>query len=196
MMKKRQIPEIILERKSVYPAQMDPDQKIDKDVILKLLTAANYAPSHKRTEPWRFVIFADEKVRTFYEQLLKIQSSRTDDIKEIALKKKKWENKAKQVSHVIAIYMKRDEKHKVPQCEEEWAVACAVQNILLSAEVFGVCGYWGTGELAYTVEMKKFLNLSEEDQCMGFLQLGIMKEGINFPDKKPLGTIEEKIEWR
>lgn len=195
-MKNRQIPEIILGRRSVYAAQMNPEKKIEKQVILKLLEAANYAPSHKRTEPWRFVVFADEKVKVFYEQLFYIYSSRNNDPKKIEQKKKKWEGKAKQVSHVIAICMHRDEKRSVPGCEEEWAVACAVQNILLSAEALGVCGYWGTGELTYTEEMKKFLNLSEEDRCMGFLHMGVLKEGMDFPYKKPLSPIHEKVEWR
>lgn len=195
-MNKLQIPNIILKRRSVYPAQMDPNKKIERRVIEKLLEAANYAPSHKRTEPWRFVVFADDKVEEFYAQLLKIYKGQSPDLDKIAMKQKKWKAKAKTVSHVIAVYMKRDEKLSVPKSEEEWAVACAVQNILLSAESLGVCGYWGTGELAYSAEMKDFLNLSENDQCMGFLQMGIMKEGLNMPDKKPISPIDGKVEWR
>lgn len=195
-MRELQIPELILNRRSIYPPQMDATKSIEKEAILKLLESANYAPTHKRTEPWRFVVFAGEQVDAFYNQLYLIYKGKTDDAKSVEMKKKKWETKAKSVSHVIAICMNRDPKESVPSWEEEWAVACSVQNILLTAEPLGICGYWGTGDLAFSEEMKEFLKLSEKDRCMGFLQLGILKEGLNLPPKKPLSSIEEKIEWR
>lgn len=195
-MQNNNIVDIIKARKSYFPPQFDANKKIPDARIKALLETANYAPSHKRTEPWRFIVFSGEQVKAFYKNMLELFKQSNEDSSSVELKKRKWEMKAETVSHVIAVYMKRDEKHSVPRCEEEWAVACAVQNILLSASHFEIAGYWGTGELAYSEEMKKFLQIGNEDCCMGFLQFGILKEEVKMIEKKALTDIDEKVFWR
>lgn len=192
----QKIVQIIKARKSIFPPQMQKGKKLDDDHIKSLLEMANYAPSHKRTEPWRFIVFSGEQVKTFYDNMFSLYKLKNPLSASIEMKRKKWEMKAKSVSHVIAVCMKRDEKERIPKCEEEWAVACAIQNILLSASHFGAAGYWGTGDLAYTEEMKKYLGLGIDDSCMGFLQFGLIKDDLNLVEKKPLTPIEEKIIWK
>jgi nitroreductase len=46
-------------RRSIFP-QFFTDQAIDKATIEDLLSAANSAPSHRKTEPWRFRVFRGE----------------------------------------------------------------------------------------------------------------------------------------
>ena len=55
------IEEIIRNRRSVFPAQYNSDE-IAKETIIKILEAANWAPTHKKTEPWRFKVMRDEKL--------------------------------------------------------------------------------------------------------------------------------------
>src|SRR5690606_793791 len=43
-------------RRAVFPAQYN-GQAITKEEILTILESANWAPTHKRTEPWRFKVF-------------------------------------------------------------------------------------------------------------------------------------------
>ena len=47
---------IIKNRRSVFPQQYN-TKPITRDTILQVLEAANWAPTHKKTEPWRFKIF-------------------------------------------------------------------------------------------------------------------------------------------
>ena len=49
------ISEIIKSRRSVFPAQYN-NEPIDREEIMKILEAANWAPTHRRTEPWRFKV--------------------------------------------------------------------------------------------------------------------------------------------
>ena len=51
---------LISERRSVFPASYT-DRKIDKDIILQILENANYAPTHRLTQPWRFKVMEGEK---------------------------------------------------------------------------------------------------------------------------------------
>lgn len=43
-------------RRSVFPVSYI-DQDIPDEIIKELLTYANYAPSHKLTQPWFFTVF-------------------------------------------------------------------------------------------------------------------------------------------
>tara|TARA_R110002096_G_scaffold83876_7_gene194187 strand:+ start:11510 stop:12097 length:588 start_codon:yes stop_codon:yes gene_type:complete len=186
----------IQERQSLYPAQMQAGAKIPNESIWKMLENANYAPSHKRTEPWRYVVFSDEMVKDFFGKLSEIYQSVTpvDLIKQEKIKK--FENNASIISHVIAICMKRDEKQRIPVQEEEYAVACSVQNMLLSMKVLNIIGYWSTGALAFTEQMKEYLALGKDDKCMGFLLLGVPKKGLPEISKQQISEIQAKVTWR
>lgn len=190
------VSKLIQSRQSLYPAQMELGAKIPDEAIWKLLQNANYAPSHKRTEPWRFIVFSEEGVKKFYTAMGEIYKKVTPAEEFKPEKIDKFSKKAELVSHVIAIGMKRDEKERIPVQEEEYAVACAVQNILLSTKSLNIIGYWGTGQLAYTDEMKSFLGFGENDKCLGFLQLGVPKKGLPDLEKKQMSEIEEKVTWK
>lgn len=186
----------IQSRQSLYPKQMQEGAKItDKDIWL-MLENANYAPSHKRTEPWRFVVFSGNSLIHFFEEMARIYIQITPKSEFKAEKLDKFKMKAKTLSHLIAVCMKRDEKEQVPIQEEEYAVACAVQNILLSMNPLNIIGYWGTGKIAFSNEMKEYLNLGAQDKCMGFLQLGVPKEGLPHIPKTTMSSIQTKVEWR
>ena len=191
-----EVNELITSRQSLYPAQMEVGAKIPDEDIWKLLENANYAPSHKRTEPWRYIVFSGEALKKFFAEMGNIYKkiTPTEEFKEEKLEK--FRKKGETLSHVIAIGMKRDEKESLPVQEEEYAVACSVQNILLSMKSLNIIGYWGTGKIAFTDEMKAFLGLGEKDKCMGFLQLGVPKAGLPDIPKKQISGIEEKVTWR
>ena len=91
--------------------------------------------------------------------------------------------------------MNRCEKKSVPVFEEQWSAACSIQNILLGMKSFGIIGYWSTPKTAFTKEMKDYLKLEGENQCMGFLQLGLPREGLPEIPKLENGTIEAKVIW-
>ena len=53
---------LIRERRSIYP-NMYSDEPVDDAVIREMLENANWAPTHRLTEPWRFVVFKGEGLR-------------------------------------------------------------------------------------------------------------------------------------
>src|SRR5882762_1920181 len=78
-------------------------------------------------------------------------------------------------SHIIAIILKRSTEIAIPEMEEIAAVACAVQNIWLSAAAFGLGGYWSTGGITYDPAARPFLGLQGDDRLMGFFYLGYIQ---------------------
>ncbi|MDX1285865.1 MAG: nitroreductase family protein, partial [Draconibacterium sp.] len=53
------ISEIIKNRRAT-PPRLYAKKEISKEVIEQLLENANWAPNHKKTEPWRFKIYTGE----------------------------------------------------------------------------------------------------------------------------------------
>lgn len=195
-MKYQEVLQLVKRRRSLYPQQMLENAEIEESVINQLLEVSNYAPSHKRTEPWRYIVMKGNSKEHFFEKQKAILRTTLNGNELLDQKLKKLDKRKVQVSHVIAICMSRDEKERIPVDEEEYAVACSVQNMLLSLDSLGIIGYWSTGSTAFSNEMHAFLNLREKDKCMGFLILGKPKMVIPHSEKLPITAIEQKVEKR
>lgn len=184
---------LIQTRRSIYPAQYS-GKKVDDEIIQQMLENANWAPNHRHTEPWRFIVFADkglDLLGKFQADVYKKETEAKGTFNESTMEKLR--NKPLSASHVIAIGMKRDDKESVPEVEEVAAVAAAVQNMQLTACAYGVGCYWGSGGITYMEEAKKALGLNKGDKLLGFLYVGMPKEGF-WPEgkRKP---INDKINW-
>ena len=55
---------VITARRTVKPEKMN-GKVIPEEVIVDILTMADWAPTHARTEPWRFVVITPDKVKEF-----------------------------------------------------------------------------------------------------------------------------------
>jgi nitroreductase len=187
--------ELIAHRRSVFTDQFDTTKTVPREVVDKMLEAANWAPTHARTEPWRFVVFATP------EGKLSLGKVEADLYKKHCPKdkflQKKYDKKIKGKtvsSYVIAICMKRQESEKLPEIEEVCAVACAVQNMALVAAAHGVGAYWSSGPPIFSDDMKAFLGLGAKDKCLGLFYVGVPKEGIPvIAARKP---IADKVSWK
>lgn len=182
---------LIKTRRSIYP-NMYTGEVIDDSIIENILENANWAPTHALTEPWRFTVFKGEglkKLAVFQSDLYKKTSLESDKFDEN--KFNKLATKPLKASHIISIGMKRCERENIPEIEEVEAVACAVQNMYLTATALGIGCYWGSGGVTYLNEAKSFFGLGGKDKLLGFMYLGI-------PQKWPEGKrkpIDEKVIW-
>ncbi len=186
------INEVIHKRRSVYQPQYS-GVPVDDAIVNQMLKNANWAPTHKLTEPWRFIVFKGEglrKLAVFQSELYKKLT-----IADTSFKEERYQNlliKPMLSSHIIAVGMKRDEKKAVPEIEEIGAVFCAVQNMYLTATAYGIGAYLSTGGITYFDEAKDFFGLGEQDKLLGFFHVGIPKQEIPDGRRKP---IEEKVLW-
>jgi len=172
----------------------DPDRKIEDTVIAEMLETAIWAPSHGLTQPWVFKVFHGYGVRDFFSRLRDIYLEITPESEVKASKIQKYEDKVKQVSHVIAVCMIRDPKKKYPEIEEIVATACVIENIYICINAYEIAGYLSTGDLCYTQQVKDYLGLGPDDLCLGFFQLGYPKPGIRRPVRKRIPAAE-KTQW-
>ena len=188
------ISEIIRNRRTVKPAVMDADLEIPRELIDELFENANWAPTHGFTEPWRFKVFAEGE-RSELAQTL--QDLYTEHTPEDQFREDKWEKLGRNpllAPLVVAICMRRGDNPKIPVNEEIEAVACAVQNMHLTASAAGLGAFWSSPPILDTDGMRNFLGLRDEDYCLGLFYLGWLKEGENWPvsSRQP---VQEKVEW-
>jgi nitroreductase len=185
-----QLNTLIRTRRSVFIPQFVPGKVIPDDLIWQLLENANWAPSHKQSEPWRFTVFTGaglEKLAVFQADLYKELSG--DRFQQG--KYNKLRHNPPQCSHVIAIAMRRTAL-RLPEIEEIEAVACAVQNLHLTAHAYGLGGYWSSGGVTYDEQAKEFFGLGPDDRLLGFFQLGYIEVPA---DAGKRGPVQEKTTW-
>ncbi len=186
------IDKVIEGRRSVYQQQYT-GERVDDAIVNKILHNANWAPTHKLTEPWRFVVFTGDglkKLATFQAELYKKLTTADATFKE-----DRYQNlltKPMLSSHIVAVGMKRDVKKSVPEIEEIGAVFCAIENMYLSATAYGVGCYLSTGGVTYFEEAKEFFGLGPEDRLIGFFNLGMSRIDLPIGKRKP---VEDKIKW-
>lgn len=183
--------QVILKRRSTKPRYFN-GNKIADDVVWQMLENATWAPTHGLTQPWFFQVYTGDGL----EKLANFQADLYRQITpENRFKPEKYERMKTNVlksSHVVVICMKRQESGKIPEIEEIEAVACSVQNIMLSAAAEDIRSFWGSGGITYTQELKDFLGLSEQDRCLGYLYLGY-SDRENSDSKRD--AVREKVQW-
>ena len=186
-----EVTELIRERRTIFPEQFS-DRKVHREQIELIINNAQWAPTHGNTQPWRFKVFMEEgreKLSDFLAKTyLEITPKENQKDKSLA----KLIKRPTQASAVIAVSMKRQEEEKIIELEEIEAVACAIQNMYLTATAYGLGSFWSTPKLIYTPEMNEFLDLGEKDKCLALFYIGY--PAIEWPKshRKPL---EYTTEW-
>jgi len=184
--------EIIRNRRSIFPQQFT-GERIDDGIINQLLENANWAPTHKITEPWRFCVFTENGLKKLADFQSKYYQENTLTEDFLQNQFDKLANKPLECSHIISIGVSLENRNSLPEIEEIEAVACAVQNILLSAEAYDLGAYWGSGSVTYKKEVNPFFGLEKNDLLVGFVFLGIPKQNIAQQGKRT--PIADKVRW-
>jgi nitroreductase len=188
------ISSLIRNRKSTFTNNLKENAKIEDSVIIEILENAIWAPSHGLVQPWYFKVFAGEGVRNFFLTQQRIYKESVSEEKFNESKYNAFTGKVNKVSHIVIIICQRDSKRRFPKQEDIVSTACAVQNIYLCLDSYGIAGYLSTGDICYTKQMREFLNLGEEDECIGFFIMGIAAETDVAVSRKRIPAID-KTEW-
>lgn len=179
--------DLIKKRRAVFPDQYN-EKPIAKSVLLKILEAANWAPTHKKTEPWRFKVLlgeSKEKLGLF----LSYKYMETEP-KPKEIKTRKLIENSKKAAAVIAICMQRDPKESIPEWEEIAATAMAVQNMWLCCTELGIGSYWSSpGLIQY---MDEFFEMKVGEKCLGLFYMGYYDGEIPEVNRKPMA---DKVIW-
>ena len=181
------IQQVIKQRRAIFPPSYL-QKEIPKTLLTELLDCANMAPSHKLTQPWRFVVFQKKGLTRLGDELAELYKTHTAPEQFLPKKHANTREKVLQSGAVIAIVVSYS--GAVPQWEELAATACSVQNLWLAASAAGIGGYWSSpGTIKH---MSDFLGLSPNEECLGFFYMGYHEEPMRIANRRP---IKEKIQW-
>lgn len=183
--------EIAKKRRSIKPGQMN-GQKIEEKDIKEILACADWAPTHARTEPWRFFVLTGDNLKKFGEHHSELYWANADIETRTETKRAALLNMGNKASHLIITIMRRTPEAKIIKAEEYAAVAAATQNLLLAATAKGMASFWSTGGMTHHQSMKMYLGMGEEDQMMGLIYLGYSDEQKEGSRKIPM---EDKTIW-
>ncbi|MFY0643866.1 MAG: nitroreductase [Bacteroidia bacterium] len=186
--------EAIINRRANYPVQFSGEQ-VDDQLVERMLELANWAPTHKHTEPWRFQVFSKDSLYRFIDVVIDVYTRITPAKDFDSSFSIKMNERKKTVSHIVLIAMEPKPDVSLPEFEEISAVAMAVQNmwLYLSAQK-GHGGYWSTPEVLLSQTFHESLNLGEEERCLGMFYVGKLME----PNPKGSGhrtAWKEKVKW-
>lgn len=187
-----QLNHIIAQRRTVKPEHFS-SRLVDRSIIEQILENAKWAPTHGLNEPWRFVVFSGNSRQQLSDFLTGWYIRHTAPEKFNEQKFRLLKERPFMADYIVTICMIRQPDTKIPEIEDIEAVACAVQNIHLTATAYGLVGYWSTPGSTYSVEAKTFLTLAENDRCLGFFYLGYPK---NDPPEGKRTPIQQKVLWQ
>lgn len=162
---------VISDRRSIQPKDLSA-RAVHRDILEQLVRNAVWAPNHGMTQPWRFIVFTGEG-RERLSAFLGAEYTRiTPPEKFMPRKHENHVQRPLQAPAVIALGVARDPNRKISALEEQFAMACAVQNMHLTCTAYGLGGFWSTGAASTGAGMRTFLGLGDEDSCLGLFYIG------------------------
>lgn len=187
-----QLSTLIHNRRAVPPKFFSPGKPIERSIIEQLLENANWAPTHKRTEPWRFRVFHTEESRQKLSDYLAAfyQKNTPEDLFSEEKMAAAGANPLR-AGAVVALVLHPDPAANLPEFEEIASLAMAVQNMWLSCAAIGLGGFWASPKAA--LEANDFLQLEAGERCLGFFYLAWHEMPAEVPGKR--GAVADKTMW-
>lgn len=198
---------LIMERRSITPKDLNGDI-LSTDDIEYLMEAGNWAPTHHKSEPWRYIVISGTKnILDYMEFLEDWYSSHRGEVSDEDVER--FTNKCTnlksdltaKMSHMFVICMKRQAlpNRRLPEWEEICAVASSVQNIHLALTALPGCGgFWSSHTWCKhardSTEFKEYLGLESEDRVFGAFMVGKVREGAAFRSTR--SSWRDKVTWR
>ena len=161
-----EISEAIKKRRTIH---IFSKKSVPSEVVEKSIDAANQAPCHRKTFPWRFTRIGIKKRELLYQlQLtLKFGGEPTNDSN-----LKKVREKMLNPSHLL-IASQLCTENLVQKHEDYAACACAIQNLSLSLVEHDVGCKWSTGKITTAPETYRIAKINPiEEEIIGFIWIG------------------------
>jgi nitroreductase len=187
----------IAHRRSMGAARLS-DAAVDPAIIERILTAANWAPSHGETEPWRFTVFTDagraalgEAFANAYREMATADGSFKEST--FGSQRTRGFDAPVWISLGLIPGRREDGSFRMSIEDERLAVGCAVQNLHLMANAIGLGGMLLSKGVMVHDSVRAFLGLTEPGaELLGFFILGW--PNIPWPTGER-DALEAKVTW-
>ena len=159
--------------------RVDPERTVPSEVIDRLCDLARWAPNHKHTFPYRFASLTGDA-------RLRLGEAFADDMDERRFgdddKRAKTRTKYGRTPNILAVASAPDENPTIDQ-ENRYAVAAAVQMVLLAATAEGIATYWSTPPLNDSPRALEVCKFEPHDRFVGIIYVGYPQSLLPTPDR-------------
>ena len=135
----------------------------------KVYKAALRAPDHAWLRPSSFIEVKGDGLKKLSNIFLEYAKNQTDITDQII---QKYKNAPFRAPMIIILVNTFKEHPKVPAIEQKLSTATAAQNIMLALNTMNYSSIWRTGKLAFNKEIQTKLNLSDNQEILGYLYIG------------------------
>ena len=151
------------------------NKKVSENIIRDSIEAANQAPCHRFTFPWRFYSVGLKKRMQILDLAIEIKSKNKQIERNVENTiRKKYLNP----SHLL-ITSQILNKDLTIQKEDYAACSCAIQNLSISLASEGVFSKWSTGAVTKSSKTYEILDINPQvEEIIGFIWIGY---GKNLP---------------
>lgn len=179
-------------RRTVFPERYAA-RKVHREQLELILNNALWAPTHGMTQPWRFKVFMDDGLQRLQHFLPDMYKRTTSEEKFNQAKYDRLVLRVQKTTVAVAICMERDTSGKIAEIEEVEAVACAVQNMMLTCTAYGLGSFWSTPKFLSHADSLAFFGLNAADKCLGIFYIGYPEGEWPTSHRKPLEYVTEWI---
>jgi nitroreductase len=184
--------EALLSRRTVFKYE---DTPVPDDVLDRALEAARWAPNHKLTEPWRFLVVGPETrlklgpvaERLAYQKANKQGREATPELIDKQIKK------ITELPALVVVLNRKSPDDAFLEREDYAASCCALHNLVLSLHADGFGSQWGTGGLTRDAETYRLLDVDPEQwDIIGFVKIG-RPQTVPATRRRPLDEVVSRL---
>ena len=136
-----------------------------KQMLDKILAAGIRVPDHACLQPWHFTVITDDGLQRLSDLFVASSNKSTANIAKI----EKMPFRAPMIIVISTSFVKHE---KVPEQEQLIAAGCCAHAMQMAACALGYGAIWRTGQFAYNKKVKQGLEISDQNEIVGFLYIG------------------------
>lgn len=160
---------------------IDQDTSVSRDIIERVVLAAQAAPNHRKTRPLRIAVLQGDARLRFGEVVADTMQHNGDDRIKVDKTRTKYGR-----APVVMVVACAEGTSQLETEENRYAVAAGIQNMLLLLEAFEMTALWSTPAKGTHHVMNQFCQFSESDHVIGIIYLGWgTREGVTKERPEP-----------
>lgn len=181
------------------------EKDIPLELLYEILNAGREAPSAKNRQPWKYIVFGNEKKKELL-QAMKAGLDREDkgiiDLPKSRFGISDAKNTLRIMSeapiiiivlntNAISPFLKINNDERISEICDSLAIGASIENMVLTAEDMGLGTLWIANTCFAYSELVEYLDTDK--QLVGAIAIGYPNEK---PAKRPRKSLEEIAEFR
>jgi nitroreductase len=160
---------------------VDRDRAVPIDLVERLCAAAQWAPNHKRTWPWRFAYVEGHARQRIGDVMADVLAARGVDAERVLKTRGKY---LRTPGLLVVGTAPGDNDERT--AENRDAVAAGVQTLLLGATAAGLASYWGSCPAPAQDAVATFCGFANGTHVTAMIYLGWPAGTVAVPERPPV----------